>query len=126
MSEHKLHHRPVNTTGLLPSYVVGFVLSILFTMLAYVSVSQHWFSRVSTIMIVLLVLALLQTVVQLVFFLHIGREARPRWKLYALLSTIVFALIIVVGSIWIMYNLNYNMSPERINQYMTHQVESGL
>jgi len=58
--------------------------------------------------------------VQMVFFLHIGRGSR--WKLLTFIFTIIVVGIVVIGSIWIMHNLNYNMmdmSPDEQRQYMS-------
>lgn len=111
--------------GSLISYTVGFVLSIALTLAAYLSVVQHWFEG-SGLTIWLLGLAVVQFVVQLLFFLHAGSEAKPRWRRLTIVLMLVFVLIVVLGSIWIMYNLNYRMSPERVNQYMNTQSADGL
>jgi len=62
-----------------------------------------------------------QLIVQMVFFLHIGRGSH--WKAVTFVFTAIFVLIVVVGTIWIMNNLNYNMmdmSPTEMQQYMEH------
>lgn len=125
MSEHKAVLPRENTHGLLASYVIGFVLSVGFTLVAYFGVTEGWFTGGSPTM-TLLVLAIVQFFVQLFFFLHIGRERRPRWKLLMLVLMIFFALVVILGSIWVMYNLNYRMTPKQMNIYMHHQAESGL
>jgi plastocyanin len=56
-----------------------------------------------------------------VFFLHLGREKKPRWNLLFLISTIGIILVVVVGSIWIMNHLHYNMSATDV----TNKVASG-
>jgi len=53
--------------------------------------------------------AIIQIVVHLVFFLHMNTSSEERWNLVALLFTAVIIFIVVVGSLWIMYNLNLNM-----------------
>ena len=58
---------------------------------------------------------------RLYFFLHLGKETKPRWKLYVFGFMVSVVLIIVFGSIWIMNNLNYRMTPAQINQYMNSQ-----
>lgn len=111
---------PENTSGLLGSYLFGFVLSIGFSLVAYYGATRHWLTGGAAV-VALLGLAILQFVVQLFFFLHIGRETRPRWKLLMLFLAIVFVLIVVLGSVWIMYNLNYRMSPQQMEEYMMRQ-----
>ena len=54
-------------------------------------------------------LALIQAIVQLFFFLHLGQEAKPRWQLFIFLFMLFIMLIIVIGSIWIMVDLNDRM-----------------
>jgi cytochrome o ubiquinol oxidase operon protein cyoD len=55
--------------------------------------------------------------VQLVFFLHLGGEGKPRWRLTAFLFMLLVLVILVFGSLWIMYNLDYHMtmSPEELD-----------
>lgn len=110
---------PEKTQGLLVSYVLGFALSVTFTLIAYFGITENWFSGEAVL--ALLVLAVLQFVVQLFFFLHVGRETRPRWKLFTLFLAIVVVLIVVLGSIWVMYSLNYRMTSDRVEQYLKTQ-----
>lgn len=111
--------------GTFRSYTIGFGLSIVLTLAAYIATVKHLLSG-KGLMAVLLGLAVVQFVVQLFFFLHIGRETKPRLKLLMLFLMIIFVLIVVLGSLWIMYNLNYRMSPEQINQYMKNQAGTGF
>jgi cytochrome o ubiquinol oxidase operon protein cyoD len=86
--------------------VIGFLLCILLTLLAYLVVDQHLLTgRVLAFTIV--GLGLLQAFVQLFFFLHLGQEPRPRWNLHFFLMMASVLLILVFGSLWIMDNLNY-------------------
>ena len=74
-------------------------------------------------------LAIMQMIVQLVFFLHLGDEVRPRYKLASFVFMAGILAIIVVGSIWIMDNLNYNMinmSPAEKSDYMMTQHDKGF
>jgi len=100
------------------SYIVGFILSVLVTLAAYiVVVEQLWPTEV--LVYIILAMAVVQLVVQSVFFLHIGRG--NKWKLITYLFAVLIVLIIVVGSLWIMSNLNYNMmqmTPEQMELYM--------
>ncbi len=104
----------------LASYVLGFLLSIILTLVAYISVTNH-FATSSVLLVLVVVLALVQLVVQLVFFLHLLKEARPRWNLVIFISTISIILVVVLGSIWIMNHLNYNMTPKAMNTYILNQ-----
>lgn len=90
-------------------YVVGFALSIVFTLNAYVAVTGAQNGLTTSLFILLVVLAISQLIVQVFFFLHLGRESKPRWNALAFITMVMVVLFIVVGSIWIMNNLNYNM-----------------
>lgn len=122
MSERKSvivsHHQAGRPT--LKAYVTGYVLSLYLTITAYILVSDHTFSR-RTLIFAAVGLALTQFLVQLVFFLHLGTETRPRWKLIVFSFMITIVAILVFGSLWIMSNLNYRMTPRQINTYMKNQ-----
>ncbi len=44
-----------------------------------------------------------------VYFLHMNSKSDEGWNLTAFIFTVIIIAIVVVGSIWIMWNLNYNM-----------------
>lgn len=97
------------------SYSLGFVLSVILTLAAYYlvvnQVSSGW-----GLAYAIIGLALVQLLVQLVCFLHLGRESEPRWNLLVFDFTLVVVVILVIGSIWIMNNLHYNMTPQEAEQ----------
>lgn len=94
--------------GTYKSYIIGFILSIGLTVVPYMIVVHHLFP-LHIVMIAIVVLGVLQLLVQLVFFLHLGGESKPRWNLMAFLFTLLVVAILVIGTMWIMYNLDYNM-----------------
>ncbi len=100
------------------SYVVGFLLSVITTLIAYFFVVNELWPKEMLVYIVLGI-AIVQLIVQMVFFLHIGRGSH--WKALTFIFTIVLVLILVVGSVWVMDNLNYNMmemNPQEMKEYM--------
>jgi cytochrome o ubiquinol oxidase subunit IV len=107
MSDKVIVARHDTTHGSVRSYTIGFVLSIVLTLIAFwmvnSNVSSGW-----TLVISLGVLAIAQLFVQLIFFLHLGRESKPRWNLSVLLFAAMVVIILVFGSIWIMKNLEYH------------------
>lgn len=112
--------QPSGNTSL-RSYITGFVLSLYFTVTAYVLVVHHSLTRRS-LLAAITGLALAQFATQLLFFLHLGQESRPRWRLVVFAFMVVVVAILVFGSLWIMSNLNYHMmSPEQINKYIHNQ-----
>lgn len=108
-------------------YVIGFVTALVLTVGAFSLVMNHVLTG-GGLIAVLVVLALIQLGVQLVFFLHLGQEAKPRWQLTAFLFTVVMVSVIVAGSLWIMYHMNYNMmmTPQQMDAYMKKQADSGF
>ena len=94
--------------GTMKSYTLGFFLSIGLTLAAYFVVDKHLLTGWD-VLLVIMGLAFIQLWVQLIFFLHLGQEDKPRWNLLALLSTGSLILIVIVGSLWIMQNLSYHM-----------------
>ncbi len=98
------------TQGGLKTNLVGFLLSILLTLMAYFAVEEQLLEG-KTLVITLGGLAFLQAFVQLKLFLHLGQESHPRWKFLTFLFMVLVLAILVLGSIWIMYHLNYRQMP---------------
>lgn len=82
-------------------YVIGFILSIVLTIIPLVLVMNSILSKTAT-MITILVMAVLQFVVQLVFFMHIREGEKPRYNVQTLILGLVIVFTIVAGSLWIM------------------------
>ncbi len=124
MSEQKtVVARHDTTHGSVRSYTIGFVLSLVLTLTAYLLVVNDVFSS-WTLVGVLATLAITQLVVQLIYFLHLGRESRPRWNLTVMSFAVMVVVILVFGSLWIMKNLQYNhthtMSPSDTTKFIIH------
>lgn len=116
-----------NDRDLLFSYITGFALSIILTMAAYLSVTHKSFGH-SALLRVIVGLAILQFIAQLLFFLHLGREAKQRLSEVILLFMILVVSILFFGSLWIMSNLNYGHmhgdTPAQQDRYLIH--DEGL
>lgn len=94
--------------GTFKSYILGFLLSVLLVVLSYVFVANDLLPKNALISITV-ILALLQMIVQFIFFLHLGKETKPRWNVMAFLFMLLVVAIVVIGSLWIMHHLDYNM-----------------
>lgn len=106
--------------------VIGFILSLMLTIAAYLAVTNAGDGLSNRALICMIVgLALTQLLVQLLFFLHLGREEKPRLNLIVFAFMLVVVGIVAGGSLWIMHNLNYHMMPEEMNQYMLDQYKKG-
>ena len=90
------------------SYIIGFVASAILTLASYFTVTEQLFDRIG-IIITIVIFAIAQLVFQLIYFLHMGDEEKPRWNLYSFIFSLIVIFILVAGSIWVMYYLNYNM-----------------
>lgn len=90
------------------SYVSGFILSLLFTLIPYYLVVHKTLASRYLIAVILL-FAISQLVIQVVFFLHLGRERGPRFNTIFLGATVSAVSVVIVGSVWIMYHLQANM-----------------
>ena len=68
------------------------------------------------LLFLLLSLAAIQLFVQAIFFLHLGKESKPRWNQQLFAFMLATVIIIVGGSLWIMANLDYhhqNLNPKQ-------------
>ena len=109
-------------------YIGGAFLAALVTIVVYLSVTNQWFVSAVVLAQFALGFAIVQLGIQLLTFLHLGNEAQPRWQWHSFWFIFVMAAIIVVGSIWIMTNLDYNMgmSPQQMDNYMMQQNKKGF
>lgn len=93
------------------SRVTGFILSLLLTFAAYFIIVEPEFFHLNTktAIITIFALALIQSFIQLIFFINVWKEEGPLWNLGVFLSTVSIIFIVIFFSIWIMNHLNYNM-----------------
>jgi cytochrome o ubiquinol oxidase subunit IV len=99
------NHEHAEHIGSLKSYIIGFILSIILTIIPLVFVLNHMMGK-TALTVSILIAAVLQFVIQLFFFMHIRDGEGPRYNAVALILGIVFVLTIVIGAIWIM-SFNY-------------------
>ena len=94
--------------GTVKSYLTGFALAIVLTVVAFGLVMSGAAPRPVTWFGIILA-AIVQILVHLHFFLHLNRSSSERWKVPALLFTVLIMIIFIGGTIWIMHNLDYRM-----------------
>ena len=103
------------------SYVVGLGLAMALTGISFwvASISTLWGPGVAT---GLVVLAIAQMGVHLVFFLHITSGPDNTNNVLALAFGVLIVFLVMVGTIWIMAHMNANMgpTPEVMNLQMQH------
>lgn len=97
--------------GTLQSYATGFVLAVILTAIPFILVMARPIESAGYTAAIVLVCALLQIIVHMVFFLHMTPKAEDGWLLLSTLFTIVLVVITLAGSLWIVFHLNSNMMP---------------
>jgi cytochrome o ubiquinol oxidase subunit IV len=91
-------------------YLVGLGLAILFTATSFFVAGTDLVWQPS-IPVAIIVLAIAQMGVHLVFFLHITTGADNTNNVLALAFGLLIVILVIGGSLWIMANLNHNMMP---------------
>ncbi|MFI5334659.1 MAG: cytochrome o ubiquinol oxidase subunit IV [Chlamydiales bacterium] len=91
--------------GSLRSYIIGFIASLVLTVLAFgVAITKPLIGR--TFIFTIVALALIQAGFQLRYFLKLGYEAKPRWETLIFCFMFLILIVIAIGSLWIMIDLN--------------------
>jgi len=103
------------------SYVIGLGFALVLTAISFwvASTSSLWGPGVA---VGLVVLAIAQMGVHLVFFLHITTGPDNTNNVLALAFGVLIVFLVMIGTIWIMSNLAANMGPsaEMMNLQMQH------
>ena len=107
MSSHD-HNASGAAHGNFKQYTIGFILSVILTLIPFGMVMSGDFGR-GILVAVIASTAVAQVIVQLVFFLHMNTSSEQRWNLIAFIYTILCIAVLLVGSVWVMNYLHYNM-----------------
>ena len=103
------------------AYVIGLAFALILTGVSFwvASTSSLWGPGVA---VGLVVLAIAQMGVHLVFFLHITSGPDNTNNVLALAFGVLIVFLVMVGTIWIMAHLQSNMGPtdEMMNLQMQH------
>jgi cytochrome o ubiquinol oxidase operon protein cyoD len=91
--------------GTYKSYAIGFSASLVMTVAAFLLVLSGVLAG-KLLVFALIGLALIQAIFQLLYFLHLGKEPHPRWETLIFCFMVMVLLIIALGSLWIMSDLN--------------------
>ena len=94
----------------LRTYLIGLGLAILMTMASFWAAQTHLIYGPG-VSVAIVVLAIAQMGIHLVFFLHITTAPDNANNVLALAFGILIACLVIFGSLWIMANLNHNMLP---------------
>lgn len=92
------------------SYGTGFGLAAVLTVASFGLATSHWLTPASLIA-ALVVLAIGQMLVHLIFFLHITTAPAQKTNIMALLVTLLIIVLTVIGSLWITAELDRQAMP---------------
>jgi cytochrome o ubiquinol oxidase operon protein cyoD len=109
-AHHDDHHDDVGYHATVKGYVIGFVLSVILTAIPFWLVMAKVLPASAT-GFVILGFAAVQMVVHMIYFLHLNAKVEGGWSMLALVFTAAVVVIMLAGSIWVMYHMNANMMP---------------
>ncbi|MDT7951728.1 MAG: cytochrome o ubiquinol oxidase subunit IV [Acetobacteraceae bacterium] len=92
------------------AYVIGLGLAVMLTVASFVLSGTDWLYGPS-LPVALIVLAIAQIGIHLVYFLHITTAPDNTNNVMALVFGVFIVFLVIGGSIWIMGHLNGNMMP---------------
>jgi cytochrome o ubiquinol oxidase operon protein cyoD len=117
---HDEHHAE-GAHGSRREYLIGFILSVILTAVPFALVMTGVLSDARVTAAIVTGLAMVQIVVHMVYFLHMNSRAEEGWSMMALIFTVVIVVIVLAGSLWVMYHMNANMMPG-----MTMEAQGGM
>lgn len=95
----------------LSSYVIGFLLSAVLTAIPFGLVMFKIIEDRGTAIVVLSAFAVVQMVVHLICFLHVTPKLESGWTILSTILSIVFLVIGVAGTLWIISQTSTLMMP---------------
>jgi cytochrome o ubiquinol oxidase operon protein cyoD len=98
------------SAGRWPTHTIGYGLAVILTVASFAMATTHLLTPASLVA-ALVVLAIGQMVVHLIFFLHITTAPAHSTNILAVILTLLIIALVVIGSLWIMSQLNHHMMP---------------
>ncbi|MFG6489501.1 cytochrome o ubiquinol oxidase subunit IV [Roseateles sp. BYS78W] len=108
---HDDHHDDGDFHVSFKGYAVGFILSVILTAIPFWLVMGQVLPTPKVTGLVILGFAAVQMVVHMIYFLHMNAKVEGGWSMLALLFTVALVVIMLSGSVWVMYHMNANMMP---------------
>ena len=100
-------------------YVIGFLLSVVLTAIPFALVMTNAFADTRITAAIVTICAIVQIVVHMIYFLHMNTKSENGWTLMALIFTAILVVIVLSGSLWVMYHMNLNMMPQMSGEMST-------
>ncbi|HVI90196.1 MAG TPA: cytochrome o ubiquinol oxidase subunit IV [Dongiaceae bacterium] len=92
-------------------YMTGFALSVILTAVPFWLVMSGVISSKQATAAIILGFAVVQIIVHMIYFLHMDAKSEGGWSMMALIFSLILVVIVLTGSLWVMYNLDTNMMP---------------
>lgn len=93
------------------SYIIGFVASVILTIIPFALVMSGAEVSLGLALSVIFGLGAIQILVHVQYFLHVDLKAEDGWQVMSLVFTAIVLVIVLAGSIWVMFHLHANMMP---------------
>ena len=109
MAAHQDNHASHGVSA--KDYTIGFILSVILTVIPFALVMKPELLGLShgATLITVVVFAVVQVLVHLVYFLHMKTDEEGRWNVMSMLFTAVVIVCIVALSVWIMWSMHFHM-----------------
>ena len=121
-AHHDTHDHPASHDhGSHASYIKGFILSVILTAIPFAVVMAGGFENRLLTVALIVGFAVVQILVHMVYFLHMTAKHEEGWTMMSTLFTLIVVVIMLAGSIWVMYHMNTNMMPQ-----MNHEAMQGF
>jgi cytochrome o ubiquinol oxidase operon protein cyoD len=93
-------------------YMTGFVLSVILTAVPFILVMSGGFESRALTAVIVMLFAVVQIVVHMIYFLHMDLHAEGGWTVTSLVFTLIIVVICLAGTMWVMHNMDSNMMPD--------------
>lgn len=90
------------------SYITGFVLALILTLIPFGLVAFGWLSTGATLLVIGAA-AVLQIIVHLFFFLHLDFSPANRWNTMSALFSAAIMILLIGGTLWLFVSLKLRM-----------------
>ena len=93
----------------LDEYIWGMVWSLVLTAVSFGIVMGGMFDNATVTKTILIIAAVAQVFVQLVYFLHMNGKSDQHWNTVTGIFAVMQVLILLGGTLWVMFHLQSNM-----------------
>ncbi|TYC49774.1 cytochrome o ubiquinol oxidase subunit IV [Rhodobacterales bacterium] len=97
--------------GSFKTYMTGFALSVVLTIIPFYLVMTDALDNRLLAVAIVFILGAGQMIVHIYYFLHMNSRAEEGWLAMSLSFTVLLVVIVLSGSIWVMFHLDENMMP---------------